>query len=74
MNFAGDRPYKANGQFNWESQSVYLGFNYRFGWVKTKFKENKETRMKPKVAVDFYKISFKFVTKRKTGYATRVLI
>jgi hypothetical protein len=34
--FAGDRPYKANGQFNWESQSVYLGFNYRFGTVKTK--------------------------------------
>jgi hypothetical protein len=64
---------KQNGQFNWESQSVYLGFNYRFGSGKTKpFKENKETRMKPKVAVDFYKISFKFCYQRKTGYANPV--
>jgi outer membrane receptor protein involved in Fe transport len=38
MNFAfnGDRPYRSNGQFNWESQSVYLGFNYRFGSGKNK--------------------------------------
>jgi hypothetical protein len=53
---------KQNGQFNWESQSVYLGFNYRFGSGKNKAiqKKNKETRMKPKVAVDFIRISFKF--------------
>jgi outer membrane receptor protein involved in Fe transport len=38
MNFAfnGDRPYKAQGQFNWESQSAYIGFNYRFGSGKNK--------------------------------------
>jgi hypothetical protein len=48
--------HKAKRTVQLESQSVYLGFNYRFGSGKTKpFKENKETRMKPKVAVDFYK-------------------
>ncbi|WP_339921151.1 outer membrane beta-barrel family protein [uncultured Flavobacterium sp.] len=40
--FAGDRPYKANGQFNWESQSVYLGFNYRFGSGKNKAIQRKQ--------------------------------
>ncbi|MFV8346585.1 TonB-dependent receptor domain-containing protein [Flavobacterium sp. ZB4P13] len=44
MNFAfnGDRPYKANGQFNWESQSVYVGFNYRFGSGKNKAIQRKQ--------------------------------
>lgn len=40
--FAGDRPYKSNGQFNWESQSVYLGFNYKFGSGKNKAIQRKE--------------------------------
>lgn len=40
--FAGDRPYKSNGQFNWESQTVYLGFNYRFGSGKNKAIQRKE--------------------------------
>ncbi|WP_369753225.1 TonB-dependent receptor domain-containing protein [Flavobacterium sp. WC2409] len=40
--FAGDRPYKSNGQFNWESQSVYLGFNYRFGSGKNKAIQRKQ--------------------------------
>jgi hypothetical protein len=67
---------KQNGQFNWESQSVYLGFNYRFGSGKKKpFKENKkETRMKPKVAVDFIELVLNFVTKKNQVYQLRVLI
>lgn len=40
--FNGDRPYKANGQFNWESQSVYVGFNYRFGTGKNKAIQRKQ--------------------------------
>jgi outer membrane receptor protein involved in Fe transport len=40
--FAGDRPYKSNGQFNWESQTVYLGFNYRFGSGKNKAIQRKQ--------------------------------
>jgi outer membrane receptor protein involved in Fe transport len=40
--FEGDRPYKSNGQFNWESQSVYLGFNYRFGSGKNKAIQRKQ--------------------------------
>lgn len=34
--FDGERPYRTNGQFNWESRTVYLGFNYRFGSGKNK--------------------------------------
>lgn len=40
--FEGDRPYKSNGQFNWESQTVYLGFNYRFGSGKNKAIQRKQ--------------------------------
>lgn len=36
MNFGfdGSRPYPQTGQFNWESQTLYIGFNYRFGGGK----------------------------------------
>ncbi|NRT15200.1 outer membrane receptor protein involved in Fe transport [Flavobacterium sp. 28A] len=40
--FNNDKPYKTNGQFNWESQTVYLGFNYRFGSGKNKAAERKQ--------------------------------
>lgn len=40
--FNGDRPIRRNGQFNWESQTVYLGFNYRFGSDKNKAIQRKE--------------------------------
>lgn len=40
--FDNDRPYKSKGQFNWESQTVYLGFNYRFGSGKNKAAERKQ--------------------------------
>lgn len=44
MNFAfeGTKPKKQNGQFNWESQTVYIGFNYRFGTGKNKALQRKE--------------------------------
>ncbi len=43
MNFAfeGNKPYKQEGQFNWESQSAYIGFNYRFGGGKNKALQRK---------------------------------
>jgi hypothetical protein len=34
--FNGTKPLKQVGQFNWESQSAYIGFNYRFGTGKNK--------------------------------------
>ena len=34
--FDGERPFVQNGQFNWESQNVYLGMSYRFGSGKNK--------------------------------------
>jgi len=38
MHFAFDRsePKLAKGQFNWESQTAFVGFNYRFGSGKNK--------------------------------------
>ena len=38
MKFAFDSstPFAQNGKFNWESQTAYLGFNYRFGSGKNK--------------------------------------
>ena len=44
MNFAfeGTKPKRQNGQFNWESQTVYIGFNYRFGTSKNKALQRKE--------------------------------
>jgi len=31
VGFEGRLPYPQNGKFYWESQTVQLGFNYRFG-------------------------------------------
>lgn len=44
MNFAfeGDKPKKSVGQFNWESQTAYVGFNYRFGTGKNKAIQRKQ--------------------------------
>ena len=51
MNFSfdGTLPYKQDGAFYWESRSVYLGFNYRFGGGKNaalqrKQRDNNETQ------------------------------
>ncbi len=34
-------PYPQTGEFNWESQTAFLGFNYRFGGGKNKAKRRK---------------------------------
>jgi len=39
--FEGTKPYRQEGQFNWESQSAYIGFNYRFGGGKNKALQRK---------------------------------
>jgi hypothetical protein len=69
MNFAGDRPYKAKRTVQLESQSVYLGFNYRFGSGKNKAIQNKGDKNETQGAVDFIELVLNFVT-RKTWYAT----
>ena len=40
--FSGDNPYPQVGQFTWESQSVYVGFNYMFGAGKNKSLQRKQ--------------------------------
>ena len=40
--FDGDRPKKQEGQFNWESRTAYIGFNYRFGSGKNKAIQRKQ--------------------------------
>lgn len=40
--FTGTNPYLIKGQFNWESNTVYVGFNYRFGDSKYRAKRRKE--------------------------------
>lgn len=40
--FDGKNPYPIRGQFTWESQSVYVGFNYRFGAGKNKSLQRKQ--------------------------------
>ena len=39
--FNSANPYVQNGQFNWESRTTYLGFNYRFGGGKNKAKRRR---------------------------------
>ena len=40
--FNSTNPYVQNGQFNWESQTTYIGFNYRFGSGKNKAKRRRQ--------------------------------
>lgn len=42
FSFDGDRPVRRNGQFKWETQTAYIGFNYRFGNGKNKAIQRKE--------------------------------
>ncbi|MGW9685673.1 TonB-dependent receptor domain-containing protein [Flagellimonas sp. 2504JD1-5] len=39
--FDGQRPYLQEGGFNWESNNVYVGLNYRFGGGKYRAKQRK---------------------------------
>jgi outer membrane receptor protein involved in Fe transport len=40
--FEGENPYPQNGQFKWESQSVFVSLNYRFGTGKNKALQRKQ--------------------------------
>ena len=40
--FEGRLPYPQNGAFYWESQTIQLGFNYRFGGGKFQAKSRRE--------------------------------
>jgi hypothetical protein len=40
--FETSKPKNQVGKFNWESQSAYIGFNYRFGAGKNKALQRKE--------------------------------
>tara|TARA_R110000796_G_scaffold104102_1_gene213813 strand:+ start:198087 stop:200537 length:2451 start_codon:yes stop_codon:yes gene_type:complete len=39
--FEGDRPFVQNGQFNWESRTVYAGLSYMFGSSKNRAAQRK---------------------------------
>lgn len=39
--FETENPYPSSGQFNWESRTAFLGFNYRFGGGKNKARQRK---------------------------------
>tara|TARA_R110002126_G_scaffold277560_3_gene423584 strand:- start:24420 stop:26897 length:2478 start_codon:yes stop_codon:yes gene_type:complete len=39
--FNSENPFVQNGQFNWESRTTFLGFNYRFGGGKNKAKSRR---------------------------------
>ncbi|MDD7914601.1 outer membrane beta-barrel family protein [Polaribacter ponticola] len=40
--FNSSSPFVQNGQFNWESRTAYLGFNYRFGNGKNRAKQRRQ--------------------------------
>jgi len=40
--FDSTNPYVQNGQFNWESRTAYVGFNYRFGGGKNRAKSRRQ--------------------------------
>ena len=47
--FEGDAPYRQTGEFTWESQSLFVGFQYTFGTQKNralqrKYRENNEVQ------------------------------
>ncbi len=40
--FDGSRPFPQEGEFNWESQTWFIGFSYRFGGSKFRAKSRKQ--------------------------------
>ncbi|WNM18968.1 outer membrane beta-barrel family protein [Flavobacterium capsici] len=40
--FDGSIPYKQEGSFNWESRTIYVGFNYNFGGGKNRALQRKQ--------------------------------
>ncbi|MEP2937086.1 MAG: outer membrane beta-barrel family protein [Gilvibacter sp.] len=39
--FVGERPYRQEGEFNWESNTIFAGLSYRFGGGKYRAKSRK---------------------------------
>jgi hypothetical protein len=68
-----DRPYKSNGQFNWESQTVYLDSITDLETVKNKAIQRKQRdQMKPKAVREFYKSSLDNLLPRNLSIPTWV--
>ena len=40
--FVGDNPFLQQGEFNWESNTIFVGLNYRFGGGKYRAKSRKK--------------------------------
>ena len=40
--FEAEKPYPQTGEFFWNSQNLYVGFNYRFGGGKNKARQRKQ--------------------------------
>ena len=51
--FKGTKPYVQQGEFNWESNTVYLGINYRFGSTKYSAKSRKNRTNNEKESTSF---------------------
>ena len=51
--FKGAKPYVQEGEFNWESNTVYLGINYRFGSTKYSAKSRKNRTSDEKAGTSF---------------------
>lgn len=51
--FEGAKPFPQNGAFEWESRTIYLGLNYRFGDSKYRAKSRKNRDNKEKEASGF---------------------
>jgi len=51
--FKGTKPYVQEGEFNWESNTVYLGINYRFGSTQFGAKSRKKRANDEKEGTSF---------------------
>ena len=51
--FEGDKPFLQEGSFEWESRTIYLGLNYRFGDSKYRAKSRKRRDDKEKSSGGF---------------------
>jgi len=51
--FRGAKPYVQEGEFNWESNTVYLGINFRFGSTKYSAKSRKNRTSDEKAGTSF---------------------
>ena len=51
--FKGTKPYVQEGEFNWESNTVYLGINYRFGSTQFSAKSRKKRANDEKEGTSF---------------------